>query len=106
NPIDGYTDAQQWYGHLANRDEAFVYDASFVKLREASITYRLDRKLLQNAKISDVAFSLIGRNLWLIHSNVPNIDPDAALGSGNIQGMESGQIPSTRSVGFNVNLKF
>ena len=106
NPIDGYTDAQQWYGHLANRDEAFVYDASFVKLREASITYRLDRKLLQNAKISDVSFSLIGRNLWLIHSNVPNIDPDAALGSGNIQGMESGQIPSTRSIGFNVNLKF
>ncbi|MFD1316778.1 SusC/RagA family TonB-linked outer membrane protein [Namhaeicola litoreus] len=106
NPIDGYTDAQQWYGHLANRDEAFVYDASFVKLREASITYRLDRKLLENAKISDVSFSVIGRNLWLIHSNVPNIDPDAALGSGNIQGMESGQIPSTRSIGFNVNLKF
>lgn len=106
NTIDGYTDAQQWYGHLANRDEAFVYDASFVKLREASITYRLDRNLLKNTQISDLSFSLIGRNLWLIDSNVPNIDPDAALGSGNIQGMESGQIPSTRSIGFNVNLKF
>ncbi len=55
----------------------FAYDASYVKLREANITYALPAKLLGSVKkyIKGVDISLIGRNLWLIHKNLPYADP-------------------------------
>jgi len=81
-----------------------VYDASYVKLRQLELTYSLPKKLVNNSPFSRVELSLVGRNLWIIHKNVPNIDPESAFGNGNIQGFESNQIPSVRSFGFNVRL--
>jgi TonB-linked SusC/RagA family outer membrane protein len=85
----------------------FVYDASYVKLRELSLGYSLPSKLMSNLKfIKNIDVSLIGRNLWLIHKNVPYADPEENLSSGNIQGYQSGAYPTTRTVGLNVKLKF
>lgn len=86
--------------------EAFIYDASFVKLREAKISYSLPSDLLKNTFIKGLTFSLLGQNLWIIHKNLPDADPEAGTSSGNIQGFQSGVMPTTRIYSFNVKLDF
>jgi hypothetical protein len=56
--------------------------------------------------VKGIEFSLIGRNLWIIHKNLPYSDPEENLSSGNIQGMQSGAYPTTRSLGLNVKVNF
>ena len=82
----------------------FVYDASYVKLREMSLSYSVPENLYPDF-LQEVELSLIGRNLWIIHKNVPYADPEENLSSGNIQGYQSGSYPTTRTIGLNVNLK-
>ncbi|TVZ26025.1 TonB-linked SusC/RagA family outer membrane protein [Gillisia sp. Hel_I_86] len=82
----------------------FVYDASYVKLRELSLSYSVPEKLTPKY-FQDIDLSIIGRNLWIIHKNVPYADPEENLSSGNIQGYQSGSYPTTRTIGLNVNLK-
>ena len=85
----------------------YVYDASFVKLRELNLTYSLPDKLFASIKgIKGADISLFGRNLWIIHKNLPYSDPEENLSAGNIQGYQSGAYPTTRSIGANLRLKF
>lgn len=86
--------------------EAFVYDASYVKLREAKISYSLPSDLLRNTFIKGMTLSLMGQNLWIIHKNLPDADPEAGTSSGNVQGFQSGVMPTTRIYSFNVKLDF
>ena len=85
----------------------FSYDASYVKLREVALSYTIPQKALSGVKkyIKGIDVSLIGRNLWLIHKNVPYADPEENLSSGNIQGYQSGAYPTSRNIGVNVKLK-
>lgn len=96
------------YGYLRNPNSAFVYDASFVKLREVSLSYTLPTALVARVGgVKGIDVSLIGRNLWLIHKNLPDADPEDALSSGNLgQGYSSGAFPTTRSVGANIRFRF
>lgn len=85
----------------------YVYDAGYVKLREATLTYSLPQSLWQKAAfIKGIDLSLIGRNLWIIHKNLPYADPEENLSAGNSQGYQSGAYPTTRTLGFNVRVKF
>ncbi len=93
------------YGYRFSPDKPFVYDASYVKLREASISYSLPAKLFTNKFIQGIDLSLIGRNLWIIHKNLPYADPEDSFGAGNLQGIQTGSYPTTRTIGFNVKLK-
>ncbi|MCK6692704.1 MAG: SusC/RagA family TonB-linked outer membrane protein [Thermoanaerobaculia bacterium] len=83
-----------------------IYDASYIKLREARLSYRLPEHWLGKKRVKALHISVVGRNLWLIHKNVPHIDPDNASNSGNIQGLEGGQVPSTRTIGINLSVRF
>ncbi|MDQ3279451.1 MAG: SusC/RagA family TonB-linked outer membrane protein, partial [Bacteroidota bacterium] len=95
------------YGYVNNPAAAFVYDASFVKLREANLTYTLPQSLFRRATfVKGIDLSIIGRNLWIIHKNLPYADPEENITSGNIQGYQSGAYPTTRTVGFNARLRF
>lgn len=85
---------------------AYVYDASFIKLREVSITYRFDKDFFNSKFIQGMSVSLIGNNLWIMHKNLPYSDPEAGLSSGNIQGYQSGPMPATRNISFNVKVNF
>jgi len=87
-------------------DALFMYDASYVKLRELAFSYNLPSKILSKTFLTGVQFSVIGSNLWIIHKNVPYADPEAGLGAGNVQGHQQGVFPSTRDIGFNVRLQF
>ncbi len=99
------TAANEYFQRLRSIRENYVYDASFVKLREVRIGYTFPKALYENIPVQSISLAFVGRNLALLHSNIPNVDPEAALGSGNIQGFENGQLPSIRSLGFNLNIK-
>jgi TonB-linked SusC/RagA family outer membrane protein len=95
------------WGYPNNPPRASViYDAGYVKLRELALTYSLPEKLVGKLRaFKGVDLSLIGRNLWIIHKNVPYADPEDGLGSGNVQGYQSGAYPTVRSIGFNVKFR-
>ena len=95
------------YGYGYNPQAAFVYDASYVKLRELTLTYSLPQSLFENTNVfKGIDVSLIGRNLWIIHKNTPYSDPEENLSAGNLQGYQSGAYPTTRTIGINLNVKF
>jgi TonB-linked SusC/RagA family outer membrane protein len=107
-PNTTYTDANLWgYGYYG-KTELNVFDGSFVKLREVSMGYTFDKVgFLEKAGIKDVTLSLVGRNLWIIHKNIPDIDPEVSQSAGNTSvGAETNAIPSTRSYGFNLKINF
>ena len=94
-------------GYRRQPNKAFVYDASYVKLREVSITYRIPSKILAPLNIQDLKISLVGTNLWIISKNLPDADPESGLGSGNLSsGYSVGSLPTTRNIGCNLTLKF
>lgn len=86
----------------------YVYDGSFVKLRELVLSYSLSQSVVERLGIvKGVDLQLIGRNLWIIHKNMKYSDPEEGLSSGNAgRGYQSGAYPATRNYGFNVKLNF
>jgi hypothetical protein len=92
------------YGYEHNPAAGFVYDAGYVKLREAAIAYSLPQSVLSRlGSVKGIDVGLSGRNLWIIHKNTPYTDPEEGLSSGNLQGYQSGAFPTARM--FNLNLK-
>jgi len=90
--------------YLLTNNENTIFDASYVKLREVKFTYMISGKVMKKLPFRDIAVSVVGRNLALLHSNLPHIDPETSYyNDGNLQGIENGQIPTTRSVGFNIS---
>ncbi|PST81691.1 SusC/RagA family TonB-linked outer membrane protein [Pedobacter yulinensis] len=98
--------AQQYYKSIANINEAHVFSSTAVRLREVTLGYTLPKKWLSGIGVSNARFTLVGRNLWIIHKDAPHIDPETAFATDNAQGLESLQLPTTRSYGFNLNLTF
>lgn len=86
--------------------EEFVYDASFIKFRSLSLSYSLPAKVIKGSAIKGVNFSFVARNLAILMKHTPNEDPEGNYANGNGQGLELSGYPSTRSLGFNVNVKF
>ncbi|RXF68940.1 SusC/RagA family TonB-linked outer membrane protein [Arcticibacter tournemirensis] len=98
--------ASQYYKSRSNIDEQYVYSASYVKFRELKLGYAFNPSFLKKIGLQNAVVSLVGRNLFVIHKEVPNIDPETAFNTGNGQGLEDLTYPSTRSFGLNLNLKF
>ncbi|SFS44641.1 SusC/RagA family TonB-linked outer membrane protein [Mucilaginibacter polytrichastri] len=95
------------YGYENNPQKAFVYDAGFVKLREALLGYSLPKRFVSKlGPVKGIDLSLVGRNLWIIHKNVPYSDPEEGLSSGNLQGYQGGAYPAVRTLSFNAKFSF
>jgi len=94
------------YGTEARPNQAFVYDASYVKLREVGLTYSFPEKLIEKSAFKNLSVSFLGNNLWIIHKNVPYADPEAGASSGNVQGYQSGVMPSTKVYSINLKASF
>jgi len=84
----------------------FVYDAGYVKLREASISYIIPSSLLKKTFIRGASVSVVGSNLWILDKNLPYADPESGMTAGNIQGYSVGSLPTTRDFSFNLKLNF
>lgn len=98
--------AENYYHRLYSIAEANVFSASYVKLREVSFTYQLPVSLARKLSLQDISVALTARNLWIIHKDAPNIDPEVAITSGNAQGVEAYSLPTTRQIGLNLTVKF
>jgi hypothetical protein len=96
--------AEDYWHSLYPIQEAWIYDASFVKLREARVGFNLPSQWLRNTTVKQARLSIVGRNLALWGTHVPNIDPESAFSSANEQGIEMGQLPTTRSIGFQLSV--
>lgn len=94
------TDYYAKYYRRANV-ESNSFDASYIKLREISLSYSLPKKFIQKTGLENLSFSIYGRDL-AVWSDFPLYDPETASieGSSLIPGVEMGQMPSTASVGF------
>ncbi len=101
-PVDPQTYYQATFGFAAPN----VYEASFVKLRDLRVGYRVPNKLLGSTPFRDLIISLYGRNLAILSSDLPYLDPQIVTSAGNDQGLENAQVPSTRSMGLNLGFKF
>jgi len=86
--------------------EPFIYDATNIRLRELVFGYSLPKRLLGSTGFTSVDFSLVGRNLFFFVNKAKYFDPEAGAGTGNLQGVESFNIPSTRDYGVNVKFGF
>jgi TonB-linked SusC/RagA family outer membrane protein len=92
------------YARLPNK--AFVYDASYVKLRQLSLSYSLPSSVLKKCFITGITVSAVASNVWIIFKNIPHADPESGLGAGNMQGYSTGSLPSTRDFSLNLRLTF
>jgi|WetSurMetagenome_2_1015567.scaffolds.fasta_scaffold11305_2 TonB-linked SusC/RagA family outer membrane protein len=94
------------WGYAVEPHRAFIYDASYVKLREVALSYSLPSSLLKNTIIKGASIGFVGSNLWILHKNLPYADPESGLSAGNIQGYSIGSLPSTRDFSFNIKFNF
>ncbi|SHF31473.1 TonB-linked outer membrane protein, SusC/RagA family [Fodinibius roseus] len=95
------------YGYVTNPAANFIYDGSYVKLREIGLSYSLPQNLVDKiGVIRGASLSAIGRNLWIIHKNLPHADPEQGIAAGNVQGYQGAAHPSTRNMTFNLKLQF
>ncbi|WP_312077099.1 SusC/RagA family TonB-linked outer membrane protein [Chryseobacterium sp.] len=94
------------YGYYGGPEAMHVYDGSFVKLRNVTISYRFPKETLGVSFIDSMTLSLIGRNLWIIHKNLPYSDPEASMGAGNALGFQNGAHPTFREFGASLKVEF
>ncbi len=102
--------AREWHtAWTAGRNiaEGVMFDASFVKLRELQIGFNFPTQVLKNTPFKAATLSFVGRNLAL-WSNVPHVDPEVMSFTGGtaLPGIEHMSIPSSRSFGVNLSMKF
>ena len=103
-----YSNANSFYYGYYGKNELSTFDGSFVKLREVSMGYTFTNLgFMSKLGVRGLNLSLVGRNLWIIHKNTLDIDPEVSSSAGNTSvGSESNTIPSTRSYGFNLKVDF
>jgi TonB-linked SusC/RagA family outer membrane protein len=95
-----------WYS-VGERDEAhFVYDASFLKLRQITFGYDIPSSILGKTPIRTLTLSFVARNLAILYKNTPNIDPESSYSSSSSQGLDYFGVPSSRTFGFNLRATF
>lgn len=102
--ISGAGYAHRFYHGYGTPSATSIFDASYIKLREVTLGYTLPK--FSNT-IQSVRLSVYGRNLAVWGLDNKGIDPETVVGgSGNIQGLEGGIVPATRSFGFNLKINF
>ncbi|HEX7411902.1 MAG TPA: hypothetical protein VF298_07155, partial [Bacteroidales bacterium] len=93
-------------GYVRLPNKAFVYDATYVKLRQISLSYSIPSSVLKKTFITGVTLTAVASNVWIIFKNLPYADPESGLGAGNLQGYSIGSLPSTRDFSLNLKLTF
>jgi outer membrane receptor protein involved in Fe transport len=101
--------AQDFYSVVRGSQliEPVIYNAGYWKLRQITIGYDFTKFFKSVPAIRGVRLSFVANNVLMLKKWVPNIDPESfSYSSDNVVGMESPSVPTTRSLGFNLNVKF
>lgn len=105
-PIEA-ANVEDYYGRIGGSiTEQFIYDSDFAKLRQVVLSYNLPRSVIQKLPVSGVSLSVAARNLAILWKKAENIDPESTYNVSNAQGLEMFGVPSTRTVQFNLGVKF
>ncbi len=102
-------DIDSYYGRIrgANLMEEFTYNAGFWKLRQVSLGYDFTKHLRSVEFIRGLKLDIVANNVLILKKWTPNIDPEqSSFASDNLSGIEDPALPPTRSIGFNLNVKF
>ncbi len=107
SPNARYVNPQAYWTVAYGTAEPFIYDASFIKLREVALSYRLPAAMLSKLPyVRGVSFSLVARNVAFLARKTEGFDPESSYNISRAQGIESGGYPNSRSIGYNLNLEF
>ncbi len=109
-PITLDLNQQQIYNYWKNLGEcdqaSFIYDASFIKLRQVSLGYSLPPELLNKISLKAVEISFVSRNLAILFNKVENVDPESSYNISNARGLDYFGLPGTRTYGCNLKIVF
>ncbi len=94
-----------WMSVCRNAPSMFIYDNSYVKCREITLTYQFPKKWLGKV-VQDMSISFVTRNPFIVWKNIPDIDPDSNYNNTTGMGLEYGSLPSRKSYGVNLYVKF
>lgn len=95
-----------WQSFQDVSPEPFIIDASYIKFRELAFSFDFPQQWLRKTPLAGVSLTAFARNLCILYTNVKNIDPESSYYNGNGQGFEYGSLPSRRTFGFGVKVKF
>jgi len=99
-------DPETWFLATGDRNgimEYYTYDRTNIRLSQLSLSYTLN---LQSSALDAITFSVYGRNLFFLYKEAP-FDPDLVMSTNrNNQGLDNFNLPTTRSIGINLNLNF
>jgi TonB-linked SusC/RagA family outer membrane protein len=101
--------AQDFYSVVRGSQivEPIIYDGGYWKLRQITIGYDFTKFIPESIPIKGLKLSAVANNVLMLKKWVPNIDPETfSYSSDNVVGLESPGVPTTRSIGFNLNVKF
>jgi len=108
--VTAYVDARGYFRNVLGTQvtENWIYDASYIKLREVSVGYTFDRNTLKRSPFKGAKVAVIARNPWMIWQKAPKgVDPsELSSGSNSISWIEKGELPTVRSYGLNLSLTF
>ena len=99
-------DPQDYYQRMWRFAAPNTYEASYLKFRELRLSYTFPNSVSELISVENLDISFFGRNIAILSSDIPYIDPQIITGSGNNQGLENAQVPSTRSFGLNLRANF
>jgi TonB-linked SusC/RagA family outer membrane protein len=98
---------KNYYTRISGAAEAFIYDASFIKLKEISLGYNFPKALLSKTPLSSLRLSLVGRNLCYLLKHTPGTSPEGGFDTSMFsQALDFSAVPYTRTFGFSVNVSF
>ncbi|MCL3782311.1 SusC/RagA family TonB-linked outer membrane protein [Prolixibacteraceae bacterium JC049] len=99
--------AQDYWSSVSGIASEYIFDQTNVRLRELVLAYKLPHSILRKTFIKSASVGLVGRNLFFLYKDIDHVDPEASLGTGNNgQGILSYNMPTARSIGVNVSIKF
>ena len=102
-----YINPEDYWMEVSRKSpELFIYDNSYIKCHELTLTLDFPREWLDKKGIvKHVGISFVARNPFIVWKNIKDIDPDAQYNTSGL-GLEYGSLPSRRSYGLNFNIKF
>jgi hypothetical protein len=105
------TDAETFWNNVGGRNnpagEAFVRDASNIRMREMILGYDVPREIVAKTFFKSARVSLVGRNLFFLQNKAKYVDPELMTSTANTnEGREAFALPTTRTYGFSLNFGF
>jgi hypothetical protein len=108
NGVEGQypVDPQSFWDRLTRIDEAFIYDASYIRLRSVSLSYSLNPAFLSSFGGRELSLSVFANNLAYLFRKTENISPESSFSTGNAMGIEMYSYPELRTIGASLRVSF